>query len=184
MFDIILFYESAENVEFGLNRNLGSRCWVSAAQLVKRSSRINTFDVNRNQWLLFLQKFQVKVLLVQLRKYCSFWVFDHYDLKISSLYFFNGRKFLTYVLRKRLEINFKLQNEYHDFIITSSFPVWNWLEVIFNGWSDSRIFHLSTSNKIFFDIFNRFPKTIVRNSLQLKKMVVKFSKFSNYQKKP
>ena len=49
MFDIILFYESAENVEFGLNRNLGSRCWVSAAQLVKRSSRINTFDVNRNQ---------------------------------------------------------------------------------------------------------------------------------------
>ena len=33
MFDILLFYESVENVDFGLNRNMGSRAWVSAAQL-------------------------------------------------------------------------------------------------------------------------------------------------------
>ena len=44
MMDILLHYESSASVDFGLNRNLGSRAWISAAQLVKRSSRINTFD--------------------------------------------------------------------------------------------------------------------------------------------
>ena len=38
MMDILLHYESVASVDFGLNRNLGSRAWISAAQLVKESA--------------------------------------------------------------------------------------------------------------------------------------------------
>merc|ERR1711953_908053 len=46
IFDMLLHYESCENVLFGYNRNMGHRAWTSAAQFIKRSSRIHTFDAN------------------------------------------------------------------------------------------------------------------------------------------
>ena len=38
---MLLHYESCENVLFGYNRNMGHRAWTSAAQFIKRSSRID-----------------------------------------------------------------------------------------------------------------------------------------------
>ena len=62
--DMLLHYESTENVSFGFNRNMGHRAWISAAQFVKRSSRINTFDANRYSFAH--AQFYFNAILVQL----------------------------------------------------------------------------------------------------------------------
>lgn len=46
VFDMLLHYESCENVHFGFNRNMGTRSWVSVSQFVKRSSRVNLIDAH------------------------------------------------------------------------------------------------------------------------------------------
>jgi len=49
VFDMLLHYESCENVNFGFNRTLGTRSWTSVAQFVKRSTRVNLVDAHSTQ---------------------------------------------------------------------------------------------------------------------------------------